>query len=462
MPTVLDKIVANRRTHLARIRRRIGENPVVSPSTRSLYDSLGADEPSVIMECKSASPSLGSIRPDYHPDQLAAVYSRYAAGISVLCEPDYFNGDYDHLATVTRSTHLPVLCKDFIIDPVQIYAARYFGADAILLMLSVLSNEDYGSLSSLANSLNLDVLTEVISPEEMRRATALGAKIIGINNRNLNDLSVEISRTEELAGLAPSGVRLISESGIRTKRDIERLSGVVDGFLVGTNLVRERDVDFNARKLLFGENKVCGLQTPHEAQAARAAGALYGGLIIDESSPRHVSRETASNIVDAEPGLKYVGVSRRTEDWDEFAGRGLYAVQVHSPLLPTAEEELEYLASVQASVGPETSVWRAISMSSPNAAAIAADLCADETFTLVLDNGSGGSGSAFDWERIPPEVLEDSLLAGGIGPENVTAALTVGARGLDFNSQTENALGHKDAHKLFATFNEIRRFNYDR
>ena len=124
MPTVLDKIVANRRTHLARIRRRIGENPVVSPSTRSLYDSLGADEPSVIMECKSASPSLGSIRPDYHPDQLAAVYSRYAAGISVLCEPDYFNGDYDHLATVTRSTHLPVLCKDFIIDPVQIYAAR--------------------------------------------------------------------------------------------------------------------------------------------------------------------------------------------------------------------------------------------------------------------------------------------------------------------------------------------------
>jgi len=304
MPTVLDRIVANRRTNLTAIRERIGENPDLTPSTRSLYDSLGAPEPSVIMECKSASPSLGSILPDYHPDQLAAVYSRYAAGISVLCEPDFFNGDYDHLATVHRSTYLPVLCKDFIVDKVQIQAARYFGADAILLMLSVLTDEEYTQLSNFAHTLNLDVLTEVITEEEMTRATRLGAKIIGINNRNLNDLSVDISRTEALTRFAPTGVRLISESGIRTKKDIDRLGSVVDGFLVGTNLVRKGDVDTNARILLYGANKVCGLRSTHAAQAARAAGAVYGGLVFEESSPRQVSRETAASIIKAEPGLR--------------------------------------------------------------------------------------------------------------------------------------------------------------
>lgn len=461
MPTVLDKIVANRRTHLAGIRERIGEYPDLKASTRSLYDSLGAPEPSVIMECKSASPSLGSIRPDYHPDRLATAYSRYAAGISVLCEPDFFNGDYDHLATVQRSTHLPVLCKDFIVDKVQIQAARYFGADAILLMLSVLTDEEYTELSNFAHSLNLDILTEVISQEEMERATRLGAKIIGINNRNLNDLSVDISRTEELAKFAPEGVRLISESGIRTKRDIARLGSLVDGFLVGTNLVREGDVDTNARMLLYGENKVCGLRSGHAAQVARAAGAVYGGLVFEESSPRRVSRETAAAIITAEPGLRFVGVSRRTTGWDELADLGLQAVQIHAPLQKSIAEERTLISSVREALGPDTQIWRAISMSKPNATELATELSKDDNLTLLLDNGAGGTGKPFDWESIPDDVLHKSFLAGGLGPDNVHHALTLGARGLDFNSRVENPLGDKDAHTLYSTFNTIRRYTND-
>lgn len=461
MPTVLDRIVASRRTHLTAIRERIGEKPDLTPSTRSLYDSLGAPEPSVIMECKSASPSLGSIRPDYHPDQLAAVYSRYAAGISVLCEPDFFNGDYDHLATVHRSTHLPVLCKDFIVDKVQIQAARYFGADAILLMLSVLTDEEYTQLSNFAHTLNLDVLTEVITEEEMTRATRLGAKIIGINNRNLNDLSVDISRTEALTRFAPTGVRLISESGIRTKKDIDRLGSVVDGFLVGTNLVRKGDVDTNARILLYGANKVCGLRSTHAAQAARAAGAVYGGLVFEESSPRQVSRETAASIIKAEPGLRFVGVSRRTTGWEELADLGLHAVQIHSPLQGTIDEERALIRSVCEAVGPDTAIWRAISMSKPHAAEFATELAKDHDLTLLLDNGAGGTGESFDWESIPSDLLHSSFLAGGLGPDNVLQALKLGARGLDFNSRVENPLGDKDAHTLYSTFNTIRRYTND-
>lgn len=461
MPTVLDRIVANRRTHLTAIRERIGENPDLTPSTRSLYDSLGAPEPSVIMECKSASPSLGSIRPDYHPDRLAAVYSRYAAGISVLCEPDFFNGDYDHLATVHWSTHLPVLCKDFIVDKVQIQAARYFGADAILLMLSVLTDEEYTQLSYFAHTLNLDVLTEVITEEEMTRATRLGAKIIGINNRNLNDLSVDISRTEELTRVAPKGVRLISESGIRTKKDIDRLRSVVDGFLVGTNLVRKGDVDTNARILLYGENKVCGLRSTHAAQAARAAGAVYGGLVFEESSPRQVSRETAASIIKAEPGLRFVGVSRRTTGWEELADLGLHAVQIHAPLQGTIDEERALIRSVREALGPITDIWRAISMSKPHAAEFATELAKDDDLTLLLDNGAGGTGESFDWKSIPADLLHSSFLAGGLGPDNVLQALKLGARGLDFNSRVENPLGDKDAHTLYDTFNTIRRYTND-
>ncbi|MBA4505270.1 bifunctional indole-3-glycerol phosphate synthase/phosphoribosylanthranilate isomerase, partial [Corynebacterium sanguinis] len=132
----------------------------------------------------------GMIREHYEPGEIASTYSRYAAGISVLCEPDKFGGDYDHLATVASITHLPVLCKDFIVDEIQIYAARYFGADAVLLMLSVLDDAQYRHLSDLAARLGLDVLTEVIDEEEAERAGRLGAKIFGINHRNLHDLSI--------------------------------------------------------------------------------------------------------------------------------------------------------------------------------------------------------------------------------------------------------------------------------
>lgn len=178
LPTVLEEIVAHRRGDLPGIRRRVAhlDFGALPRSERSLYDNLKREGTSFIMECKSSSPSLGLIRADYKPGEIASVYSRYAAGSSVLCEPLRFGGDYDHLATVASSTHLPVLCKDFIIDEVQVYAARYFGADAILLMLSILDDASYAHLAGIAESLGMDVLTEVISEEEAVRASRLGPR----------------------------------------------------------------------------------------------------------------------------------------------------------------------------------------------------------------------------------------------------------------------------------------------
>lgn len=470
LPTVLGDIVTARKRHIDEIKARISHvDPASLPrSERSLYDSLARPGTRFIMECKSSSPSLGMIREHYEPGEIASIYSRYAAGISVLCEPERFGGDYDHLATVAATTHLPVLCKDFIVDPVQIHSARYFGADAILLMLSVLGDDEYASLSAEADRLGLDVLTEVIDEDEAARATKLGAKIFGINHRNLHDLTIDLERSARLAPLAPEGALIVSESGIRDVETVRRLGGHSDGFLVGSHLTGTPDIDWAARMLVYGPNKVCGLTSHTAAQTVRAAGAVYGGLIFEENSPRNVSRETAKNIIAHEPGLHYVAVSRRTDGWDELVFPGIRAVQIHSPYQGSLDAERDLIAKIRDSVralDPDIEIWRAVSMSDPDGPAVAKGLAGDVD-KLVLDAKDGGSGTGFDWSTIPDDVQGHSLLAGGLGPENVDEALNVGCLGLDLNSGVEYPVGAgtwagaKDAGALRVTFDRIRNFHY--
>ncbi|WBT08760.1 bifunctional indole-3-glycerol-phosphate synthase TrpC/phosphoribosylanthranilate isomerase TrpF [Corynebacterium sp. SCR221107] len=464
LPTVLEGIVSARRGHLQEIRERIAHVDVdkLEKSDRSLFENLYGHSNAFIMECKSASPSLGLIRGDYHPGDIARVYSRYAAGISVLCEPERFHGDYNHLATVRASTHLPVLCKDFIIDKVQIHAARYFGADAVLLMLSVLSDEEYAELAAEAERFGLDVLTEIIDEEELARATRLGAKIFGINHRNLHDLSIDLTRSGRLAALAPKGVAIVSESGIRDNATVRALGGHSNAFLVGSQLTGQPDIDRAARELVYGPNKVCGLRSGSAAQAARAAGAVYGGLVFEEVSPRNVSRETAQEIIAAEPGLKFVAVSRRTAGWEELAFDGISVLQIHAPYQGSLEAERALIASVRAVAG-EREVWRAVSMSTTEDAALATAL-AEDVDKLILDAGNGGTGASFDWTLVPQEVKHKALLAGGLRADTVTDALGVGCVGLDLNSGLEYpadagvSAGHKDAAQIQAAFNAIRTY----
>lgn len=455
LPTVLEGIVSKRRTHLDSIRERIAhvDLDALPRSERSLYENLKGGN-RFIMECKSASPSLGTIREHYEPGAIARVYSRYAAGISVLCEPERFGGDYDHLATVAMSTHLPVLCKDFIIDPIQVYAARYFGADAILLMMSIVTDDEYAELKALADKLGLDVLTEAITKEEVDRAVAFGVDIIGINNRNLHDLTIDLDRTEQLGHYIPEGKIVVSESGIRDNRTVRRLGAHSDAFLVGSQLTGEPDVDLAARRLVYGDNKVCGLTSARAAQAARAAGAIYGGLIFEEASPRNVSRETAQEIIAAEPDLKYVAVSRRTDNLDELALDGVHAIQLHAPYQGSLEEEMALIARARTT---GLNVWRAVSMTGEGSPEHALAI-SEHVDLLVLDAGDGGTGTTFDWSTIPSELKEHALLAGGIGLDNISDALAVGTAGLDLNSGVELTKGVKDTGKIARAFATIRAY----
>ena len=272
--TVLDSIVQARRERIDELRARFGHLRAedLERSQRSFAAALRtrsgqgrSPQPALIMECKAASPSRGTIRSDYDPASLAAQYAPYAAAVSVLTEPDRFNGSFDDLAAVREVVDVPVLCKDFIVDEVQVLAARSLGADAVLLMLSVVPDDVYRELAELAHSLGMEVLTEVSTPQEMHRASALGAEVIGINNRDLRTLDTDLARTEEMAPLAPAGVVLVGESGVGAAEDVRRLSGLVDALLVGSSLSGAPEPAEAARQLATAVPLPQGEDTPSSA-----------------------------------------------------------------------------------------------------------------------------------------------------------------------------------------------------
>ena len=199
--------------------------------------------PRVIAECKRRSPSRGILRRPYDPAAHAVQYaSAGAAAISVLTEPTFFGGAPEHLAQVRAAVTVPVLRKDFIVTDYQVHEAAALGADAVLLIAAALNETDLARLHALATSLGLAVLVEAHDAAELDRSLDAGARIIGVNSRNLRTLSVDLDVLERLAGRIPDGVIRVAESGIRTGDDIRRFSSAgYDAFLVGERLITEPD-----------------------------------------------------------------------------------------------------------------------------------------------------------------------------------------------------------------------------
>ncbi|ELY5852970.1 bifunctional indole-3-glycerol-phosphate synthase TrpC/phosphoribosylanthranilate isomerase TrpF [Cronobacter malonaticus] len=452
METVLAKIVADKALW---VEARKAQQPLASfqndvvPSTRRFYDALQGARTVFILECKKASPSKGVIRSDFDPARIAGVYKHHASAISVLTDEKYFQGSFDFLPIVSAIAHQPVLCKDFIIDPYQIYLARFYQAHACLLMLSVLDDDQYRQLAAVAHSLGMGVLTEVSNEEELERALHLEAKVVGINNRDLRDLSIDLNRTRELAPRLGHGVTVISESGIHTYGQVRELSRFANGFLIGSALMEHDDLESAVRQVLLGENKVCGLTRPQDAQSAWQAGALYGGLIFVGSSPRAVTDEQARAVIDAAP-LRYVGVFRDAPVEDVVAKANTFslaAVQLHG------DEDQTYISALRASLPETTAIWKAQSVSH---ALPPRNLQYVDRY--VLDNGQGGTGQRFDWSLLEGQTLDNVMLAGGLGADNCVQAAQLGCAGLDFNSGVESAPGIKDSDKLAAVFRTLRAY----
>ncbi|WP_130835128.1 bifunctional indole-3-glycerol-phosphate synthase TrpC/phosphoribosylanthranilate isomerase TrpF [[Erwinia] mediterraneensis] len=450
--TVLHKIVQDKAVWVA---ARKAQQPLatfqdkVEPATRSFYAALQGPRTAFILECKKASPSKGVIREDFDPAAIAAVYRHHASAVSVLTDEKYFHGSFDFLPIVSAALTQPVLCKDFIIDPYQIYLARYYQADAILLMLSVLDDEQYRALAAVAHSLKMGVLTEVSNEAELERAIALEAKVVGINNRDLRDLSIDLERTRQLAPRLSHGVTVISESGIHSYAQVRELSHYANGFLIGSALMGENDLNLAVRRVLLGDNKVCGLTRAEDARAAHEAGAIYGGLIFAAGSPRQITLEQAQSVVAAAP-LNYVGVVRNAEISDVVTlaeTLALTAVQLHG------DEDPAYVAALRAALPAQVEIWKALSIDS---ALPARDWPHVDRY--IFDNARGGSGQRFDWSLLQGQDLSNVMLAGGLSAANCVEAARLGCAGLDFNSGVESAPGIKDGSKLAAVFRSLRAY----
>lgn len=421
----------------------------ITLSQRDFYHALQGSKTVFILECKKASPSKGVIRENFNPADIAAVYKNYASAISVLTDEKYFQGSFDFLPLVSAAVTQPVLCKDFIIDAYQIQLARFYQADAILLMLSVLDDDRYRQLAAVAHSLNMGVLTEASNAKELDRAIALGAKVVGINNRDLRDLSISLDRTRELAPRLPKGVTVISESGINNYQQVRELSHFANGFLIGSALMSEPDLNAAVRRVLLGENKVCGLTRAQDAAAAYHAGAVYGGLIFVGSSPRYVDIAKARTVISGAP-LKYVGVFRdaKIETVQQTAERlSLAAVQLHG------QEDQSYINQLRAILPASCQIWRALRVDD---AVPQRNLQHVERY--VLDHGNGGTGQRFDWSLLAGQPLDNVLLAGGLSADNCCAAAQLGCAGLDFNSGVESAPGIKDPQLIAAVFQTLRAY----
>jgi indole-3-glycerol phosphate synthase len=255
---MLDKIIALKKEEVEQRKKtlpltRLREYIAAQKPLIDLTPELKSNHIRLIAEVKQASPSRGMLSPHLNPIELAKTYAEGgAAAISVLTEANYFKGHIDYLKAIRQEIQLPLLRKDFVFDPYQVYESRAHGADALLLIAAILSQQQLEELLSLSHSLGLRCLVEVHNENEVEMALLSGAEIVGINNRDLNTFAVDINTTRRLRPLIPQQRIVVAESGIRSRSDVEKLDEWgIDAMLVGEALVTAHNVLAKMRELIL-------------------------------------------------------------------------------------------------------------------------------------------------------------------------------------------------------------------
>ncbi|GCF08047.1 bifunctional indole-3-glycerol-phosphate synthase TrpC/phosphoribosylanthranilate isomerase TrpF [Dictyobacter arantiisoli] len=474
----LDKIVNQTRLDLAqrKIEHPIEELQRLAFEQSSPRDVLEAFEPRdqvhLIAEVKRASPSKGLLAPDLDPVATALLYEQHgAAMISVLTEPHFFLGSPEYLTAIKHAVSIPVLRKDFIIDDYQVYEARAWGADAILLICAILDDEQLRHLLHLAHSLRMRALVEVHSRAEAQRAVDAGAMIIGVNSRDLVTFKMNPYLIREIRQMLPANRIIVAESGIHSPADVRRLARYdVQAMLVGESLVVSPDMPGQIRMLLHGANrttqvKICGLRDAEHIDAAIEAGADMLGFIFHAPSQRYIAPERIPSLLAASnhyahidegqvlPDLVGVFVNKEAAYINDVAEQaGLHYIQLHGTETPEFCQQIK------------RPVIKALSLTDKADLHQLADYQA-VTWRLLIDTPTpewGGSGRTSDWDLAYRAAQQEKiLLAGGLTVGNVADAIQqVHPWGLDVSSGVETDK-RKDVQKIHAFLQQVRQSEKD-
>ena len=433
-----------------------------------------------ICEVKKASPSKGIIAEHFPYLDIAKEYEvAGAAVISVLTEPDFFKGDKKYLQEIANTVKIPVLRKDFIIDEYQIYQAKVWGASAILLICACLDMHTLTKFRELADSLGLSSLVEAHDEHEVQMAIDCGARIIGVNNRNLKDFTVDVQNSVRLRNLVQDDVIFVSESGLETPEDIQVLRDNNIGVaLMGETFMRSPN---KVEKLayLYGSTyytpkiKMCGISKIETIPAVIEANPDYMGLVFAPSK-RQVTVDQAKTLVEE---LHKQYANRYNRDAEQYSNQTL----IHQEFIKTVgifvNETLDNLVTIATEVNLDAvqlhgdedeafiqslkertnvEVWKAVQIRSAADAEAWIDSSADMLlFDAYHKDERGGTGEVFDWSCLD-EFERPFMLAGGIDSTNVARAIrTVRSYGIDISSGIETD-GVKDNEKITAFTKLVR------
>ena len=404
----------------------------------------------VIAEVKKASPSKGLISPEFDYLAIAKQYQQGgAAAISVLTEEDFFLGSDKYFTDIKAHIYLPILRKDFIIDEYQVYESKVLGADAILLICRILSYDELERFFGIAQKLSLDCLFETHSAEEVRRALRVGAKIIGVNNRDLDTFNVDLKTSEDLTSLIPDSVIKVSESGIVSAEDTARLKK--SGFgavLVGETLMKSQNIDAMLHNLTLNppKIKICGLRSMADIEIVNECLPDFAGFVFAPSK-RQVSISEAKCMIERlNNSITPVGVfvNAEIEEITQAVKAGIRVVQLHGD-----EKYIDRLKSLP------IQIWKTIKVHDENVNIL------ENVDAVLLDSYNekmqGGTGQTFNWDIVQRlKINKPIILAGGLNERNVSRAITItNPYCVDVSSGVETD-GKKDKDKVKMFCGKVR------
>ena len=464
VPEILQEIVENKKKEVEERKSRCSLDELgAEASDRDFAEALRGARGSgqgvaLIAEIKKSSPSEGAIHKGYFsPAEIAEKYEKAGVeAISVLCDEKYFGGSLENLTKAREATDkTPLLCKDFIVDEYQIYEARKYGADAILLIAGILSEKQIEEFLKVARGLGMDAICEVHTEEELAKVLGISlVEIIGINNRDLRTFKVDLGVTAKLVAQIPAGKIIVSESGIGSAEDIASLPEEVDAVLVGTAIMKSSDVAAKVRELQSGRAcmlKICGVRGTGEAEFCEEVGVDFVGLNFVPSSKRCVSLEKAGEICGKIKKMKKVGVFQNqdlAEVNDVAEELDLDYIQL------SGDEDEEFVKGCCRPVIKAVSVREAGDEEKARA-------FVDCAKYLLLDGPEPGSGKGFDLGVLQGggtgrKAGREVFVAGGIDPENVCDVVRkVRPLGVDIASGVETD-GQIDLKKIQLILNKLK------